>query len=125
MVDSANAWMLEQEKAFKNFARSATLLRSHVAALGHAIKHGYKIDSDSDVVMQAALALLLVQAPPIEYAQEIAPYMIQKEWQPYLTVTGALYRKMDPKIATAPKTQSRSKDQTDKDNFKVELNGKT
>ena len=35
------------------------------------------------------------------------------------TVTGALCRKPDPKIATAPKTQSRSKDQNkDKDNSK-------
>ena len=40
-------------------------------------------------------------------------------------VTGALYRKTDPKIATAPKTQSRSKDQNDKDKFKVESTGKT
>ena len=39
-------------------------------------------------------------------------------------VTGALCRKTDPKIATAPKTQSRSKDQNDKDKFKVESNGK-
>ena len=30
----------------------------------------------------------------------------------------------DPKIATAPKTQSRSKDQNDKGEFKVESNGK-
>jgi len=35
------------------------------------------------------------------------------------TVTGALWRKLDPKIATAPKTQSRSKDQNkDKHNSK-------
>jgi len=34
-------------------------------------------------------------------------------------VTGALFRKTDPKIATVPKTQSRSKDQNkDKDNSK-------
>ena len=36
---------------------------------------------------------------------------------PRLAVTGALCRKTDPKIATAPKTQSRSRDQNkDKDN---------
>jgi len=36
-----------------------------------------------------------------------------------LGVTGALWRKTDPKIATAPKTQSRSKDKNkDKDNSK-------
>ena len=35
------------------------------------------------------------------------------------SVTGALYRKTDPKIATAPKTQSRTKDQNkDKDKSK-------
>ena len=77
--------MLEQQKAFKHFARSCTLLRGRVAALEHAVQHGYKIDSHSDVVMQAAPALPLVQAPPIEYAREIAAYMVQAEWQPYLT----------------------------------------
>jgi len=36
-----------------------------------------------------------------------------------VSVTGALCRKTDPKIATVPKTQSRSKDQNkDKDNSK-------
>ena len=65
MVDSANAWMIEQQKAFKHFARSGTLLHGRVAALEHAVKHGYKIDSDSDVVMEAATALPLVEAPPI------------------------------------------------------------
>ena len=40
-------------------------------------------------------------------------------------VMGALYRKTDPKIATAQKTQSRSKDQNDKGKFKVESNSKT
>ena len=80
MVDSANAWMLKQQKAFKHFARSSTLLQGHVAALEHAVQHGYKIDSDSDVVMEAAPALPLVQAPPIEYAREIAAYMVQAEW---------------------------------------------
>ena len=85
MVDSANAWKTEQQKAFKNFARSSTLLNGGVAVLENAVKHGYKIDSDSDVVMQAALPLLLVQAPPVEYAREIAAYMIQVKWQPYPT----------------------------------------
>ena len=37
---------------------------------------------------------------------------------------GAVYRKTDPKIATAPKTQGRSKDLNDKGKFKVESNGK-
>ena len=77
--------MIEQQKAFKYFVRSSTLLCSHVAALDHAIKHDYKIYSDSDVVMQAAPALLLVQALPIEYVWQIAAYMVQAEWQPYLT----------------------------------------
>ena len=37
----------------------------------------------------------------------------------YMVVTGALCRKTDPKIATAPKTQSRSKNQNkDKGNSK-------
>ena len=49
------------------------------------VKEGYKIDSDSEVIMQAAPPLPLVQVPPIEYAREIAAYIVQAEWQPYLT----------------------------------------
>ena len=85
MVDSANAWMIEPQKAFKHFSRSAHLLRVRVASLENAVKHGYKIDADSNVVMQAAPALPLVQAPLIEYAQEITAYIVPAEWQPYLT----------------------------------------
>jgi len=40
-------------------------------------------------------------------------------------VTGALGRKTDPKIATAPKTQSTSKDQNEDEIIQVESNGKT
>ena len=41
-----------------------------------------------------------------------------------IDVMGGLCRKTDPKIATVPKTQSRSKDQNDKGKYKVESNGK-
>ena len=68
MVETANAWMTQQQKALKYFARSATVLRGRVAALETAVKEGYKIDSESDVIMQAAPPLPLVEAPPIEYA---------------------------------------------------------
>jgi len=41
------------------------------------------------------------------------------EWAERYTVTGALYKKTDPKIPTALKTQSSSKDKNkDKDNLK-------
>ena len=77
--------MTQQQKAFKHFARSATVLRGRVAALKTAVKEGYKIDSKSDVIMQAAPPLPLVEAPPIEYTREIAAYLVRTEWQPYLT----------------------------------------
>ena len=85
MVASANAWMFEQQKALKNFARSATLFCGYVTTLDNMVKHGYTINSDSDVVMQAAPLLPLVQVPPVESPREIAAYMVQTEWQPYLT----------------------------------------
>ena len=85
IVKTANACMTQQQKAFKYFARSATVLRGRVAALQTAVKEGYKIDSESDVIMQAAPPLPLVEAPPIEYAREIAAYLVRTEWQPYLT----------------------------------------
>ena len=81
--------MTQQQKAFKYFARSATVLRGRVAALETPVKEGYKIDSESDVIMQAAPPLPLVEAPPIEYAREIAAYLVRTEWQPYLTELAA------------------------------------
>ena len=77
--------MLEQHKAFKNFASSARDLRRCVAALENAAKHAYEIDADNNAVMRVAPALPLVEPPPLEYAREIAAYMVDAEWGPYLT----------------------------------------
>ena len=114
MVDSANTWITKLQKAFKHFARSGTLLRGRVAALEHIVKHGYKIDSDSDVIMQAAAALLLVEAPPIEYAPETAAYMVRAEWQSYLTELATTYmqqpktiRLQQEQLTPAQSTQTR------------------
>ena len=79
MVKTAYAWITQLQKAFKHYARSASILRGRVAALETVVKEGYKIDSNSDMIMQAASPLLLVQVPSIEYAREIAAYMVQAE----------------------------------------------
>jgi len=53
------------------------------------------------------------------YPGEQGPWEFRARRSSLLCVTGALCRKTDPKIATAPKTQSRSQDQNkDKDNSK-------
>ena len=57
--------------------------------------------------------------PGLEYLLNVESLSISSSMLSELgTVMGALDRKTDPKISTAAKTQSRSKDQKDEDNSK-------
>jgi len=61
----------------------------------------------------------VVAEPEVRMSGTIVAEDEEDVWVAPVAVTGALCRKTDPKIATVPKTQSRSKDQNkDKDNSK-------
>jgi len=78
MVKSANKWMQDQLKAFRQQAMSVQMLKGRVAALEQARRDNYDIDLENDLVMRAAPPLPLVQAPPVHYAAELAKYMVDE-----------------------------------------------
>jgi len=85
MVKSANEWMPDQQKAFRQQAMSVQMLKGRVAALEQARRDNYDIDLENDVVMRAASPLPLVQAPPVHYAAELAKYMVDERYESFLT----------------------------------------
>ena len=85
MVESANKWMRDQQKAFRQQARSVQVLKGRVAALEQARRNNYDTDLENDVVMRAAPPLRLVQAPPVHYAAELAMYMVDERYESCLT----------------------------------------
>ena len=72
MVKSANEWMWDQQKAFRQQAMTVQMLKGRVAPLEQARCDNYVIDLENDVVMRAAPPLPLVPAPPVHYAAELA-----------------------------------------------------
>ena len=67
---------------------SDQMIRKMVEALEQAAPHGYSIDAENDVVMNAAPAFPLAIEPPPHYAAEVAACMINKKYQPWLNVVG-------------------------------------
>jgi len=78
IVKSANEWMRDQQKAFRQQAMSVQMFKGRVAALEQARRDNYDIDLENDVVMTAAPPLPLVQAPPVHYSAELAKYMVDQ-----------------------------------------------
>jgi len=64
MVKSANEWIRDQQKAFRQQAMWVRMLKGRVVALEQARHDNYDIDLENDVVMRAAPPLPLVQAGP-------------------------------------------------------------
>jgi len=85
MVNSANAWMREQQMALRRHAMSVQMLKGRVAALEQAQLENYHIDLENDVVMRAAPPLSLVQAPSVHCAAELAKYMVDERYESFLT----------------------------------------
>jgi len=85
MVKSANAWMRNQQKAFRQQAMSVQMLKGRVAALEQGRRDNYDIDLENDLVMRAAPPLPLVQAPPVQYAAELAKYIVDERYGSFLT----------------------------------------
>jgi len=88
IVENTNCWMEPQRKNFRKLAMSDQMIRKRVEALEHAAAQGYSIDTENDVVMNAAPALPLAIEPPSHYAAEVAAYMINEKYQPWLNEVG-------------------------------------
>jgi len=67
---------------------SNQMIRKRVDALEQAAAQGYSIDAENDMVMKAAPALSLAIEPPPHYAAEVAAYMINEKYQPWLNEVG-------------------------------------
>ena len=85
IVNSANAWMREQQNALYRQAMSVQMLKGRVAALEQAQHENHDIDLENHVVRRAAPPLPLVQAPPVHYGAELAQYMVDERYESFLT----------------------------------------
>jgi len=88
MVENANRWMEYQRKNFRQLAISDQMIRKRLEALEQAAAHGYSIDSENDVVINAAPALPLALEPPTHYAAEVAACVIYEKCQSWLNEVG-------------------------------------
>jgi len=70
ILKSANEWMRDQQKAFRQQAMLVQMLKGRVAALEQARRDNYGIDLENDVVMRGTPPLPLVQVPPVHYSAE-------------------------------------------------------
>ena len=52
-------------------------------------RDNYNIDLENDVAMRATPLLPLVQAPPVQYAVELAKYMVDETYVSFLTELGS------------------------------------
>jgi len=85
MVKSVNEWMRDQQKAFRQQGISVQMLKRRVAALEQARRDNYDIDLENDLVMRATPPLVLVQAPPVYDAAELAKSMVDERYESFLT----------------------------------------
>jgi len=69
-----------QGKNFRKLAMSDQMIPKRVEALEQAAAQGYSIDSENDVVMNAAPALPLAKEPPHHYAAEVAACLINEKY---------------------------------------------
>jgi len=85
MVKSVNEWMRDQQKAFRQQAISVQMLKRRVAVLEQARGDNYDIELENDVVMRATPPLLLVQAPSVYDAAELAKSIVDERYESFLT----------------------------------------
>jgi len=67
---------------------SDQMIRKWVEALEQAAGQGYSIGAENNVVMNAAPALPLAIEPPPHYAAQVAAFMINEKYQPWLNEVG-------------------------------------
>jgi len=79
------------------------MIRKQVEALELAAAHGYSIDLENDVVMNAAPALPLAIEPPPHYAAEVAACMINDKYQPWLNEVGRKFIVQQEQLVEFPR----------------------
>jgi len=92
-----------QRRNFRNLAMSDQMIRKRVEALEQAAAQGYSIDTENNVVMNAAPALPLAIEPPPHHAAEVAAYMINEKYQPWLNEVGIQFVAQQEQLAQLQK----------------------
>jgi len=82
---------------------SDQMIRKRVEAFEQAAAQGYSIDSENDVVMNAAPALLLAIELPPHYSAEVAAFMINEKYQPWLNEMGRQFIAQQEQLAELQK----------------------
>jgi len=77
---------------------SDQMIRKRVEALEQAAAHGYSIEAENDLVMNAAPALPLPIEPP-HYAAQVAACMINEKYQPWLNEVGRQFIAQQEQLA--------------------------
>jgi len=78
---------------------SNQMIRKRVEALEQAAAQGYSIDTENDVVMNAAPALPLAIEPPPLYGAEVAACMINEKYQLRLNEVGRQFIAQQEQLA--------------------------
>jgi len=92
-----------QRKNFRKLAMSDQMNRKRVEALELAGAQGYSIDTENDMVMNAAPALPLAIEPPPHYAAEVAACMINEKYQPCFNEMGRQFIAKQEQLAELQK----------------------
>jgi len=103
IVENANRWMEYQRKNFRQLAMSDLMIWKRVEVLEPASAQSYSIDTENDVVMNAAPALPLAIEPPPHYAGEVAACMINEKYQPWLNEVGRQFIALQDQLAELQK----------------------
>jgi len=99
IVENSNRWKEYQRKNFRKLTQSDQMIGKRVEALEQAAAHGYSIEAENDVVMNAAPALPLAIEPPPHYAAEVAACMINEKYQPWWNEVGRQFSAQQEQLA--------------------------
>jgi len=103
IVENANRWMEYQRRNFRQLTMSDQMIWKQVEALEQAAVQEYSIDTENNMVRNAAPALPLAIEPPPHYAAEVAACMINEKYQPLLNEVGRQFIAQQEQLAALQK----------------------
>jgi len=103
IVENGIRGMENQRNNFRQLAMSDQMIWKHVEALEQAAAQGYSIDTENDMVKNAAPALPLAIEPPPHYAAEVSACMINEKYQPWMNEVGRQFIAQPEQLAELQK----------------------
>jgi len=99
IVENTNYWMEYQRKMLRQLAMSDQMICKRVEPLEQAAAQRYSIDTENDVLMNAAPALPWTIEPPPHYAAQVAACVINAKYQPWLNEVGRQFIAQQEQLA--------------------------